>query len=380
VVLVSKKKTICLIITGHVIIILILGCLLINYNSSEKEEVETKVIFKDPEIARLVREQLNQFDKSLTEKDILKVQKLFINNYEVSVTSLEDISKLTNLKSLNLWKIHIENLDFLENLKDLTSLEIWFSELEDISKLRNMENLEELVLCSNEIEDISVVSNLKNLKKIDLSYNKIRSIRGLEELKLLKEVFLTGNLIKDITPLMSLKEVRTLYIGKNPLVFLYPLEKINWSKIEIIDLTGLSKGALSYLPKDVLKIKGLGLADMQLSNIEFLNKFVNLEYLSINKNKIRDLSPLIYCKKLKIIYGQDNLITSINPLKSLDNLKIINFSNNSIRSIKALENISSLEKIDISNNKIIDKSLLDKFKNNDLIKADKPDSQKGKVY
>lgn len=162
----SKKKTIVFIIAVNVILITILGCVLINYNSSDKIELESKIIFEDPEIERLIREQLNQFDKSLTESDILRVEKLFINNYEVNVTSLDDISKLTNLKSLSIWKIHIENLDFLENLKNITSLEIWFGELEDISKLKNLVNLEELILCSNKIEDISALINLKKLKKL----------------------------------------------------------------------------------------------------------------------------------------------------------------------------------------------------------------------
>lgn len=189
---------------------------------------------------------------------------------------------------------------------------------------------------------------------------------------------MTGNLIYDLTPLMSLKELRTLYIGKNPFVFLSPLGKLNWSNIEIIDFNGLSKEALDYLPQNILKIKGLGLSNMKLSNIEFLNKFVNLEYLSINKNEIRDLTPIIYCEKLKIIYGQDNLISSITPLKDLSNLKIINFSNNSIQSIDVLENIKSLEKIYLNSNKILDISPIYKLKNIELIQVDIPHTQKMK--
>ncbi len=119
------------------------------------------------------------------------------------------------------------------------------------------------------------------------------------------------------------------------------------------------------------EVIGLNLSFLGLKDISFFNKevsirrlrnffiteiynisFPSLKYLSLEYNKIEDLSPLSNLRNLKILEVNDNLISNIEPLKSLVNLSKLNLTLNEIENISYLEHLVNLETLDIDHNSI----------------------------
>ena len=86
-----------------------------------------------------------------------------------------------------------------------------------ISKLKNLRHLN---LLGTQISDIAFLGGLTNLRQLSLTSNKITDISPLRDLVGLKELYLTSNKITDISPLLGLTNLTRLYLGKNQIRFL----------------------------------------------------------------------------------------------------------------------------------------------------------------
>ena len=108
--------------------------------------------------------------------EIYKSELLKIKNFQVSKSSIKDltgIDNLTNLTYLNLDWSPLEDISQLSQLTNLTTLKLYNNKISDLSPLKGLINLEKLWLSDNKISDISALKGLINLKTLDLRYNEI---------------------------------------------------------------------------------------------------------------------------------------------------------------------------------------------------------------
>lgn len=82
-----------------------------------------------------------------------------------------------------------------------------------------------------------------------------------------------------------------------------------------------------------LKTKVLNLDNEELSDLNGIENFTNLEYLNIQHNYIQDITPLGKLKRLKRLNITDNNITDISCLKNLYYLEVLHLENNPIDNI-----------------------------------------------
>jgi internalin A len=75
-----------------------------------------------------------------------------------------------------------------------------------------------------------------------------------------------------------------------------------------------------------------------------------LEILSLNSNKITDISVLEKLNPLRSLYLSDNAINAIDVLSNLKNLLFLDISYNQVENLSPLADLSLLEKLHISNN------------------------------
>ncbi|SDQ04792.1 leucine-rich repeat domain-containing protein [Flagellimonas zhangzhouensis] len=126
-------------------------------------------------------------DKEVTSLDFLENNK---NMQEVhanwcdSLTDFSALSKMKNLRVLEISDTAIENLDLLNGLTNLADLDISRTKVADISQLKNCSNLGAINISQTEIEDISPLFDCEQLWKVELS-SKVpnKQIEKLKELR-----------------------------------------------------------------------------------------------------------------------------------------------------------------------------------------------------
>lgn len=135
---------------------------------------------------------------------------------QLNENDLEDISKISNLKDLNLSHNGISNIDKIINIKGLTKLSIRHnSNVDDYSKISELHLLQSLTLFNNNLSDISFVNNLTNLTIADFSENDISNITVLGNLKNITTLNLQNNKIEDISVLENLRYLESARLSNN---------------------------------------------------------------------------------------------------------------------------------------------------------------------
>lgn len=132
------------------------------------------------------------------------------------------------------------------------------------------------------------------------------------------------------------------------------LENLSYlSKLESLSITNSTPteaemSAIGNLPI----LRHLSLVSCNISTISPLSKAVNLEYLDLTDNAIRNLAPLKNMSKLQELYLCTNALTSVSEISGLTTLKILDVSYNSLTDINPLSSLTGLTKLYINNNSL----------------------------
>jgi Leucine-rich repeat (LRR) protein len=178
---------------------------------------------------------------------------------------------------------------------------------------------------------------IQNSYAYDINDNYIENISDIDKIS---KVNVNGlNLIEIPKDLLKCKNLEYLYVANNKIT--------NWDILE-------NNKTLYHLD----------CSDNNLRTIPKSLENTQIRTLVINKNKIKKLENLP--KKINSLYISDNLIYSICNLKKYINLNVLKMNNNKMKNLNFLRNIAEfLTSIDISNNeikKIPDLSFLERIK------------------
>ena len=212
--------------------------------------------------------------------------------------------------------------------------DIYLSDLWDVCFLnigRNIE-LEPKEDIAKQIEDISSLEGLENLRILNLKNHAVTDIRVISSMKSLENLDLCGNQIQDLSPVKSLKYLEDL--------------DLTHTGIQGKDLECLS---------ELKKLRTLILDLNEIDNLEALRD-LNLNWLSANKNKITDVTPLASLDKCSYLHLIDNQITVLPDFSKMVSLRVLYLNNNQI-STEEWKNIKlpySIERVHISGNPITD--------------------------
>lgn len=302
-------------------------------------------------------EVIGQF-KNLEELDV-------DTNLSSKETDITTISQCGKLKSLRLrCGESYKGLESLKELKELKSLYIDKTPASEWGFLRDLPQLEQLSIYTGEDADLSVLDDLPNLKKVDfldqcyiLPQELIR-LQGAEDLRIaVKEpecIEILGGFegLKALDLHMAVHEYQTP-VDVSPLAGLTGLERLYMDNFwdcefvgveKILNLDGLKifridQGTTSdaeiLLDRQALEgsqvleelgilncrvrdletgeetdfrfiagfpgIKRLYLDECGLEDISFIRELKDLRVCSLMDNDIRDLSPLLECRKLELV-------------------------------------------------------------------------------
>jgi len=238
-----------------------------------------------------------------------------------------------------------------------------------------------LSLSNNKISFINskFFSNLQ-LKYLDLSFNRIISLQGFEKFKLLEELNLSNNYIGDeqLNFLTYLTKLKTINLSnnnlrneevKNIIYKIKTLQKINLANNNIEQLIFEKSIGLIELDLDNNKINFLSFKNSSGNNFEFLmylsanenriqsvegiNNLINLEYLSLSVNEIREIN-IKKLNKLKYLQLKSNLLENFIIHKNNQYLQYIDVSFNNINSFTIFGECNALKNLILDNNKLSD--------------------------
>jgi len=321
-----------------------------------------------------------------------------------TISGLEPLSKLSDLKEVNISGTAVSDLMPLRNLNKLEVLDISNTRVSSLEPLRYCLMVNQLRMKGAPVSDIALIPNFRMLTVLDISGTKVTSIESLRDMTTISDLRLNHTSIRDLAPLTTLVNLEMLNISSTPVDNLDALKDLSNLHILLSDSTGVSslaplenlaglqrvycnnsrinqKEALRFLKKhpDASLVyaskelaawwSGMTPEWQNLFNFyiklndppstEQLHKLALLDSINITgRMTVTTLGPLVRLILLRNLQCQSTGITSLDPLKDLSELKVINASNTKVASVQPLSGIDGLEVLNIDNTAVGDLSPL----------------------
>jgi len=101
-------------------------------------------------------------------------------------------------------------------------------------------------------------------------------------------------------------------------------------------------------------LEELWLGKNKITEIKGLDSLQNLKILSIQSNRIRNISGLENLPHLQELYISHNALSGLEGLENVVGLRVLDISNNQVSSVKGLKHLEHLEELWASYNQIAD--------------------------
>ncbi len=140
-----------------------------------------EVIFPDPKLETLIRNNINKQDGAIYASDLESLSGLVA--WGKGITDISGLEYCTNFMGIRLQDNQISDISALANLTKLTYVHLGDNQITDISPLSELIKIQTLGLGGNKISDISPLSGLIDLNILLLNDNQIEDISPLVENK-----------------------------------------------------------------------------------------------------------------------------------------------------------------------------------------------------
>lgn len=342
---------------------------------------------------------LNISQNKIKKIDTLKkFQKLeYLSASKNDITDISPLIEFRQLNTLDLSSNKIDNLMYLSNFESIGHLMLENNQIDEVNSLCSIE-INELFIGENKIIDLTpLYSSLKtkkiqfininnspnllypteqitkmgeerivewfdmvheNLKKCRQKINNFKKsgsnrldlgMMGLTDLSLLPELF-------------ELENLEELILSNVWAQFNKDTNK--WEPI--FSENDFYINNLINIPNDIIKLKKLKVLiaggdwkkdnkwnRWRLSDISFINKLDNIEFVNLSNNKINSFKITRNLNELKTLHINNNFIKSIS-ISRAKNIEYLFASNNFIEDVNFLKKSLSLKAIDLHSNLITD--------------------------
>ena len=99
-------------------------------------------------------------------------------------------------------------------------------------------------------------------------------------------------------------------------------------------------------------------SELKITNLTGIQHALNLRYLYLWNNQIRDITPILALKQLEVVDLQNNQISDITPLTGLTRLNGLVLNNNQISDVSPLTELVNLDYLYLQENPIKDRKPL----------------------
>lgn len=307
---------------------------------------------------------------------IINLQELDLSG-NTFMQNLIPVSRLTNLRSLNIANTEIGFLQPIQGLANLESLNIAHTYINDLKPLQDMGNLKYLNIMNTPVNDLSTLVNDGNIKVIEADSTTIgksqvvalkekqRQVTVVYQTEALKAwwngldpiwqaIFRNAASIQSEMPnaleLQRILDLRELEItAEYPIVSIEPLTSLMWLERLTINNQGVSD--LKPLANKEFLLE-LNAQNNPIGSLSPIESSTLLELLNIENTQVSDLGPLSKMNNLVTINASGTPVKSLKPLSGLQKLENLFVNNTNVRSISPVENIPTLKQLKVYNTKV----------------------------
>lgn len=312
---------------------------------------------------------------------IINMQELDLSG-NAYLQNLIPVTRLTNLKSLNIAHTEIAFLQPIQSLANLESLNLEGTYINSIEPLKDMTNLKFLNISNTPINDLTPLINDDNIRIINAENTSI----GTNEVNAMKEKQ------RQVIVVYHTEELRNWWIGLDdiwkaifrshvpytneepneielqrianlseiniptefPIISLEPIKDFIW--LENLTINNQSVRDLGPLA-DKKYLKELCAQNTPISNLKPIENDIQLEVLNIENTQISDLAPLSKMANLITLNAGGTTIKSLKPLQNLLNLENLAINNTNVRNLSPIENLPKLKNLKVYNTKLNNKKI-----------------------
>ena len=242
----------------------------------------------------------------------------------------------------------------------------------DKYKGKNIMNNNNYCIMNNNNYIHSTTNENQNLIEFNKKYNLNLDIKdlNLDTLKI-NDKKIGNDILKYLCENFNLTGLKQLILAKNNISDIKILAKVNFEKLEILNIGFNAISNIDVFEKANFKeLKQLWMSRNCISDITVLEKlkFDKLEIIDFNQNKISNIDVLerINLKELKELYLGGNNISDIKVLEKMEfeKLEKLGLNHNKITNIDILEKVDfkGLKLLYLGDNNISDKTILQKVK------------------
>ena len=307
---------------------------------------------------------------------IINMQELDLSG-NTFMQNLIPVSRLTNLRSLNISNTEIGYLQPIQGLANLESLNISHTYISDLKPLQDMGNLKYLNVMNTPVKDLSALVNDGNIEVVEAdsttigksqvvalkeSQRQVTVVYQTEALKawwngldpIWQAIFRNAIATQSETPnaleLQQILDLRELEITPElPIISIEPLTDLMWLERLTINNQGVSD--LKPLANKEFLLE-LNAQNNPISSLSPIESSTLLELLNIENTQIKDLGPLSKMNNLVTLNASGTIVKSLKPLSSLQKLENLFVNNTNVRSISPVENMPSLKQLKVYNTKV----------------------------
>ena len=214
--------------------------------------------------------------------------------------------------------------------------------ISDLNGMQQLRNLKDLELEGQQIEDVSPLAKLSKLEQLSLNCNPVRSLDGLEKLSNLRILDITDT---NVTELPAGLHVRELYAENSGLRAVPDFggnSNVYFNGDEFSDYANLSTAAsYSFLRMEarnglesqiIESLKGITIrfflvSGLQIDSLEDLSELTITEELNIPHSSLTSLDGIEHFEGIKWIdLKYDTGLTDLSPLNRLESLEKVTLS------------------------------------------------------
>ncbi len=191
-------------------------------------------------------------------------------------------------------------------------------ELQDLTPLSKMRQLRELDLSRTQVEDLTPLRNLAYLRRLDISHTQVFNLEPLRYNDALEELIADRSKLTRLDDLQALPQLKRLSVAQTLVGNLQPLracpnlQELNLAETMVLDLSGIE--ALEHL-------RVLNVARTNVLDLAPLRGQHKLRVLNCEQTGVSDLQPLAQADNLHILRCDQTRVMSLQPLVSLAALK-----------------------------------------------------------
>jgi Leucine-rich repeat (LRR) protein len=279
----------------------------------------------------------------------------------MSITSLDPISKLTQLRILECANTAIASFDPIKDLLELKVINATNTKVSTVQPLSKLTMLEILSIDHTTISDISPLNSLKQLLFIYADNTGITLAKANEFMDanphclVISQTYENSQWWSELSQAWKADLLHYFNIDGTP-------DKVQLQKIVGTDKLKISEdpGIISLQPVVSLsRLKELEISDTRVSSLEPLSRMTQLQILRFPKNPVIQLDPISTLANLRELDFSNTQVEDLMPIQNLRFIETLKFAGTPVKSLKYLQNLRNLKVLEFYNTKISNLDVLE---------------------